>query len=65
VARLPRRPGTKESRYTHLLGQPFAAAPETPPASDRLERLEAQVEALAREVADVRRQLADFRKQFE
>jgi hypothetical protein len=66
VARLAVRPGTKEPRYAHLLGE-VAVPAGAPPAEspDRITRLEAAVEALAREVADLRQQLTDFRRQFE
>jgi hypothetical protein len=63
AAQLPRRPGTKEPRYAHLLGDVPEAAP--PAETDRVARLEAAVEALSQEVAELRRQLADFRRQFE
>lgn len=49
---LPRQPGSRESRYTHLLGDPSAidltpAAPSAqPPATGRLTDLEAEVAAL-------------------
>ncbi len=55
VARLPRRPGEKESRYAHLLsgapaGEPepsaAAAAPPGRPSGERLTALEAEVERL-------------------
>jgi uncharacterized protein YceH (UPF0502 family) len=77
VAVLPRQPGTKESRYMHLLsGQPefvssaqpsaHASVPEFPSAdSERIARLEAEVLSLREELADMQRQLAEFRKQFE
>lgn len=73
---LPRQPGTKESRYTHLFsGEP----PEQPsveralsPANavatsgaDRLSALEEEVSRLRAELAEVQQQLAAFRKQFE
>ena len=74
---LPRQPGTKESRYTHL----FAGEPQIPElpistasdfstqsassAADRLAQLEEEVAALRRELSDVQQQLAAFRKQFE
>jgi len=72
---LPRQPGTKESRYAHLLAGDVVA-PEAPfPASaaighstadaDRIARLEGQVEELWREVGEIREQLERFRKQFE
>jgi uncharacterized protein YceH (UPF0502 family) len=72
---LPRQPGTKESRYMHLLsGEPEAAiAPEVhepPPAAsrqtdDKHSRLESEVAELRKDVADLRQQFAAFRKQFE
>jgi len=71
---LPRQPGTKESRYRHLLAGDVedvadATEPSTPytPAADgnRVARLEDEVADLRREVADLKQQLADFRKQFE
>jgi len=72
---LPRQPGTKESRYAHLLGGDVVAseAPElaTPAAAhhsadtDRLARLEEEISALRREVAELNDQLQRFRKQFE
>ena len=71
VARLPRRPGQKESRYAHLLAGDVAEAsdevPVAPPpdATDRLAALEELANELRNEVADLRAQLATFRKQFE
>jgi len=70
---LPRQPGTKESRYMHLLaGEPAAdvtpapAAISAQPASpDRMARLEEEVLRLRAELSEVQRQLAEFRKQFE
>jgi len=73
---LPRQPGTKESRYMHLLaGEPPSADVERAvlPASDhgralssdRLSHLENEVTELRRELAEVQQQLATFRKQFE
>jgi len=64
VVRLPRRPGQKEDRYGHLLGD------ETPaPAAeggdvggdDRLAALEDTVAALRDDVAALRAELADLR----
>jgi uncharacterized protein YceH (UPF0502 family) len=77
VARLPRQPGRKESRYAHLLAGPVAMeAQEAPPRAEaarrevraedeRLARLEAEVETLRSEVAELRGQFDDFKKQFE
>ena len=71
VARLARRPGQKEARYSHLLAGDVAEAaddqPQAPPApsTDRIAALEELAHELSREVADLRSQLAAFRKQFE
>jgi uncharacterized protein YceH (UPF0502 family) len=77
VAKLPRQPGTKESRYAHLLGGPveLAASEKAPPPepatlavraeNDRFAKLEAETAELRRELAELKQQLADFRKQFE
>jgi uncharacterized protein YceH (UPF0502 family) len=74
---LPRQPGTKESRYTHLFaGEPqisdVAASSGSesskhsgPSAADRLAHLEEEVATLRRELSEVQQQLAAFRKQFE
>jgi hypothetical protein len=76
VTVLPRQPGTKESRYMHLLsGQPefvgvaqpsHAMAPAGSSSdSSRIARLESDVVALRKELSEVQQQLAAFRKQFE
>src|SRR5579863_2722950 len=76
---LPRQPGTKESRYMHLLSgdaenvgvrDPSATrAPSTPVADsvddERIAQLETEVAQLRREMSDLKQQLASFRKQFE
>ena len=72
---LPRQPGTKESRYMHLLsgevedGIPAAQhRPSSAPPSDeadRLTRLEEQVSQLRNDVAEIKQHLAEFRRQFE
>jgi hypothetical protein len=77
---LPRQPGTKESRYTHLFsGEPVEALigetnVERPPmpatqgtnsTADRVLALEQEVAALRSELSDIQQQLAAFRKQFE
>lgn len=72
---LPRQPGTKESRYTHLFSGEVpeaavvqASAPSNDrPSSvgDRLMTLEEEVARLRQELADIQQQLAAFRRQFE
>ncbi len=72
---LPRQPGTKESRYVHLLSGDVVSAdvPQSPasaPAHNsedgvRFARLEEEVSALRQEVAELKEQLERFRRQFE
>ena len=78
---LPRQPGTKDSRYAHLLSghveestaapvqiDPVLALGQGPSVSSdsaRLAQLEEEVAALRREVADLKQQLALFQKQFQ
>jgi uncharacterized protein YceH (UPF0502 family) len=77
VMKLPRQPGTKESRYAQLLSGPIE--PEAADRSVRLEpatlavraederyaRLEQETAALRQELEQLKQQFADFRKQFE
>lgn len=66
VARLPREPGRRESRYAQLFtGTPAVAELPTarvgaavPAADDRLERLEQRVVELEMELAELKRKLA-------
>ena len=74
---LPRQPGTKESRYTHLFsGEPTISegsenVSRTPATggnnsmAERLATLEEGVSRLRQEFSEVQQQLAAFRKQFE
>jgi uncharacterized protein len=74
VAMLPRQPGTKESRYAHLLSGEIdvaevASRSATPPVDhgdeERISRLEEQVAVLHRELSDLKQTVEAFRKQFE
>jgi uncharacterized protein len=72
---LPRQPGTKESRYAHLLAGDVveaegtvhvaAAVERSAGNADRMTRLEEEVAELRREVGEVKDQLERFRRQFE
>jgi uncharacterized protein YceH (UPF0502 family) len=72
---LARQPGTKESRYAHLLagdvvavetpGQVDAAVERGSADAERVARLEEEVAELRRDVSEVKDQLERFRKQFE
>lgn len=73
---LPRQPGTKESRYTHLFSGNYipetatavessSSEPElTSNSHERIANLETAVSALRSEVGDLRRQLTEFAAQF-
>ena len=80
VTKLPRQPGTKESRYAHLLGgevkierieeQPAIArlepaALEVRAENERMAKIEEEMEALRLELSELRQQFLEFKKQFE
>jgi hypothetical protein len=72
---LARQPGTKESRYIHLLSgdaTPISSTtePQTPAApqrekTDEFSRLTSEIAELRTEVADLKQQFSAFRKHFE
>jgi uncharacterized protein len=70
VAILPRQPGTKESRYAHLLSGEVTTAEVAPAAArsvagERSSDLESEVAELRREVHELKQQFEEFRKKFE
>lgn len=75
VARLARAPGTKETRYAHLLSgeeppQVYeppsgSAMMERVPSGDRIGQLEAEVAELRQQVEGLLQQFDSFKKQFE
>jgi len=75
VVALPRIPGQKEIRYSHLFAGMPDVTNETAVAEPirvdltadetRLSKLEETVTALQTELADLRRELTDFRSEFE
>jgi uncharacterized protein YceH (UPF0502 family) len=70
---LPRQPGTKESRYVHLLSdvpetnnaQGESVSESLAPRPDRLGAIEAEIQQLRDDVSALQEQFAQFRKQFE
>jgi uncharacterized protein YceH (UPF0502 family) len=75
---LVRQPGTKESRYMHLMSGDMEAAPSEGAHEDargsfdreaddggRIARFESELAALKHELAELKQQFAQFRKQFE
>ena len=77
VVRLPRQPGTKESRYAHLLaGEVHVEEPPAAPRAEaavlevraeneRLAKLESEVDGLRQQLAELQQQFLDFKRQFE
>jgi hypothetical protein len=75
VKPLLKQPGTKETRYAHLLSGDVTQADAESRAQeavgehsldgDKARRLEEEIAALRNEVADLKQQFALFRKQFE
>jgi uncharacterized protein len=68
VAVLPRQPGTKESRYAHLLSGEVAAAPVASPAPSSARSTEAQEERIAQletTVAELRQELTALQQKIE
>jgi len=77
VTRLPRQPGTKESRYAHLLSGDVEIEEKEPRArtesvviqvreeSERIVRLEEQLAQTRNELKELSREFREFRKQFE
>jgi len=72
---LPRQPGTKESRWVHLMSGDVAVPDVPQPAgvsashssadAERIEKLEEEVSALRRELSELKDQMERFRRQFE
>ena len=77
AVKLPRQPGTKESRYAHLLAgevqvEEREVAPRLEPATlevrqenERIAKLEEELAHVRGELAELKQQFVDFKKQFE
>ena len=68
VMRLPRQPGQKEARFTHLLSGPVdveALAVDEQASSSRAVRQPDRVEKLEGELAELRAAIQDLQEQFE
>lgn len=79
VVKLPRQPGTKESRYAHRLSGHVEVEEQVTTASSevsrpqpqnsfleaRVESLELEVGQLKQELAELKQQLSEFKQQFE
>jgi len=75
VKPLSRQPGTKETRYAHLLSGDVVQAEPEPKVEeaalerfvdgDRVRQLQEEITGLKNEIADLKQQFTQFRKQFE
>jgi uncharacterized protein YceH (UPF0502 family) len=77
ISKLPRQPGRKESRYSHLLsGKPEASLVDFPShhetetvivrkENDRSVELQEQIDSLRHELLDLKREFEKFKSQFE
>lgn len=77
VVKLPRQPGTKESRYAHLLSgelqiEEREVAPRIEPAvlevrqeNEKIATLEEELAQVRIELSELKQQFIDFKKQFE
>jgi len=77
VVKLPRQPGSRESRFAHLLGGPVEmeqneVAPRASPSvqlaqaeNEKITKLEEEVASLRQELSELKQRFADFKKQFE
>jgi len=77
VVKLPRQPGTKESRYAHLLSgevqiEEREVAPRIEPAvievrqeNEKIAKLEEELAQVQIDLSELKQQFVDFKKQFE
>lgn len=74
VTKLPRLPGRKEARFTHLLAGEVEvdeseflepAAIEVVAENERIDKLESEVEQMKQEFEQLKEQFQEFKKQFE
>lgn len=77
AVKLPRQPGTKESRYAHLLAgdvqvEEREVAPRLEPATlevrqenERIAKLEGELAQVHAELSELKQQFVDFKRQFE
>ena len=73
IKKLPRQPGTKESRYVHLLsGEPeidFTLTEQTSNNAngkdEKIKALEDELNSVKEELAELKQRFEDFQKQFE
>ena len=62
---LPKQPGTREPRWTHLLSGEFSLPPPPIESQPQPDSLASRVARLEAEIESLKSQFAEFRKQFE
>jgi len=74
IVRLPRQPGSRESRFAHLLGGPVETEPgeiplhQSPSAhkaqaqNDKVAKLEEEIASLRRDLTELKQQFAEFKR---
>ena len=76
IVRLPRQPGSRESRFAHLIGGPVEMEQrEVPPLqahsvqqpqveNDKIANLEEEIASLRRELSELKEQFAEFKREL-
>jgi uncharacterized protein YceH (UPF0502 family) len=76
IVKLPRQPGSRESRFAHLLGGPvemeLREVPTHPPPSiqraqaenNKIAKLEEEIDSLRQELSELRQQFAEFKREL-
>jgi uncharacterized protein YceH (UPF0502 family) len=76
IVRLPRQPGSRESRFAHLLGGPVEmeqreVLPHQAPSAqhaqaenDRIANLEEEITSLRQELSELKQQFAEFKREL-
>lgn len=76
IVKLPRQPGSRESRFAHLLGGPVemeqieatprasSSAQQSQAGNEKIAKLEEEVAALREELNELKRQFAEFKEQL-
>ena len=76
IVRLPRQPGSRESRFAHLLGGPVEmdqredsphpahSVQQAQAENDKIAKLEEEIGSLRRELSELKQQFAEFKREL-
>ncbi|MBO0725327.1 MAG: DUF480 domain-containing protein [Blastocatellia bacterium] len=76
IVKLPRQPGSRESRFAHLLGGPVemeqrevpphqaASVQQTQAGADKIAKLEEEIASLRQELSELKQQFAEFKREL-